>query len=130
VKRFHLLAILIGAVAAEVANRLLSFGPLTAAWYAHQPTSGLLYWGLSLIAIALAGGIGGFVAMRISRSGGFVAPLAAGLLYALVNLSRFVFGAGYSWAWWMTAAYLLLTVLAAVLGGRLASRAGLTTAST
>ena len=129
-KRFHPLAILIGAVAAEVANRLLSFGALTAAWYAHQPTSSLLYWALSLITIALAGSIGGFVAMRVSRSSGFVTPLAAGLLYALVNLSRFAFGVGYSWAWWMTATYLLLTVLAAVLGGRIASRAGLTTAST
>lgn len=115
-------SVIVGLVAGEIVFQTLKFGALLVVWYSHQPTTGILYWALSLVVVVVGEVTGGYVAARLSRSRGMAAAVAVGAVNLLPVLISVVFGTSGWWPWWMSAAYLLLFVPAAALGGWLAIR--------
>ena len=61
-------SVIVGLVAGGIVFQVLKFGALVVVWYSHQPTTGLLYWTLSLVVVVVAEVTGGYVAARLSRS--------------------------------------------------------------
>jgi hypothetical protein len=115
-------SVIVGLVAAGIVSFVIEFGALTVAWYAHQPTTGLLYWSLSLVSVVVSEAIGGYVAARLSRSRGFAAAVAVGAVGLLPPLISILLGAKGWWPWPMSAAYLVLFVPAAAAGAWFALR--------
>jgi len=130
VKDVRALPAILGAITIDVAARILGFGPLAVIAYFNQPLSSVLYWSTSLPMIVLAGALGGFVATRESCSPGFRTAFVAAALFVAVRVGFAFFSDGIGWATWMTGTQLALVIPAALLGARVASRAGRTGSST
>jgi len=131
VKGIRLMAVIAGLATSMVATIVLKFGAASIVSLTHESFQGLLWWALSMLVVALAEGMGGFVAARSSAPNRIGAALVVGLI-DLALTGWFVFHpSGTAWAWWMTAVSVVLVVPSAMGGGYLARGAtGLTSAST
>jgi protein-S-isoprenylcysteine O-methyltransferase Ste14 len=133
VKGVHVLPVLSGFFLAWGATKLLSFGSLTIVWLAHEPIGSVLGWAMSLLTITLGSAIGGFLAARQteSRKAGLATGAIVGVLLVLLGLVFVFFPSGTpSWPTWMMALTTVPYIPAAILGARLGSPTGLTSAST
>ena len=131
-KKVHPLPVLIGLVAFWAADRLLGAGVPLITRLAHQPVRGTLFWILSATVVATAAALAGYLAAREAgpTESRPMTALALGIVTVVLSAGfSAAFGAA-SWSWWMYAVSLGPIVPAALVGARIVSQAGLTSAST
>jgi len=118
-----------GVVVALGAHFGLKFGLALLLGLTHQPSTGGLGLAVSTLVSLIAAGTGGYLAAQGTGGSGSKAALVFGLVYLTIVTALVVFGHRDS-EWWWYIAPLTIIVPAAFLGGRLAMRAGVTSAST
>jgi len=115
-------SVIVGLVAGGIVFNVLKFAVLVVAWFSHLPTTGVLYWAVSLALLAASQATGGYVASRLSRTRGLAAAVAVGVVNLLLVVISLALTGWGGWAWWMTVTYLVLFVPSAAVGGQLGLR--------
>ena len=108
-----------GVVLAFLARIPLKYGLSTILWLAHQPATGAVSLAAWLLTLVVAEGFGGYMARRFAGSHFMAAPLLVGVVDLALSTTALLYGPKPgAWSWYLAA--LVLTVPAALLGGRLA----------
>ena len=122
-------AVTYGLLASGGSDIVLRIAAFTLLWATQQSFTGVFALVVLTATLAAATGIGGYVAARSADASPMRAALYVGLGELMLSASSVVFGHRDSEWWWYVIA-LSMIVPGAFAGGRIAVRAGLTSAST